>query len=60
MKFAPAAEATTSALEQRILVAFTYPHGHPGTTGIPEGEGCPRCNAEKALAELVARAKEEA
>ncbi len=54
-RFTPSERATAGVLEARILVAITYPHGHPGVPGIPEGEGCPRCNAEKALTELVRR-----
>lgn len=41
---------------ERILLAFTLPHrGHNGKPDTP-GDSCPRCNAERALERLFARA----
>ncbi len=56
ISFTPSPDASLDVLRSRIEVGLTYPHGHPGIPGLPEGDGCPRCNAEQALTELIARA----
>lgn len=56
-RFTASKDASFEVLMLRIETAFTYPHGHPGIPGVPEGEGCPRCNAEWALQELAWRSK---
>ena len=56
-RYTPAEDAPLDVLKLRIVTAMTYPHGHPGVPGLPDGGGCPRCNAEHALAVLIERAK---
>lgn len=47
----------TGILRERVLVAFTLKHrGHDGKPGHP-GDDCPRCNAERALDEIVRRTR---
>lgn len=57
MKFIPSSDAPVHVLIARVSVTMIYPHGHPGISGLDEGTGCPRCNAEHALEELAKRAE---
>lgn len=56
MQFLPAENADAEILTERVMVSMTLPHTHPGIPGVPEGTTCPRCNAERALEELLSRA----
>ena len=56
--YMPAGEAPSSILVDRVAVAMTMPHNHPGIAGRADGNGCPRCNAEYALRALFDRAED--
>lgn len=51
-------EAPSAVLVERISVAMTMPHNHPGIAGVADGDGCARCNAEHALQALFGRAED--
>jgi hypothetical protein len=60
VQFDAAIRAPAELLAERVLVTMLAPHNHAGIAGVEEGSGCIRCNAEKALAELVRRSKRHA
>jgi hypothetical protein len=58
ISYLAAGDAPSPVLVDRVTVAMTMPHNHPGIAGRADGDGCPRCNAEHALRALVARAED--
>lgn len=56
--YVQAGEVPSVILVDRVAVAMTMPHNHPGIAARADGDGCARCNADYALRALFNRAED--